>query len=66
VDPDPAFFLIADPDSGYRSQIRIQGLMTKNWKKILAGNLISIFLIKNAIYSSLGLHKGHPSYRRSL
>jgi hypothetical protein len=28
MDPDPAFFLIADPDSGSRSRIRIQGLMT--------------------------------------
>jgi hypothetical protein len=30
TDPDPAFFLIADPDSesGYRIRIRIQGLMT--------------------------------------
>ncbi len=28
TDPDPAFFLIADPDSGSGSRIRIQGLMT--------------------------------------
>jgi len=27
TDPDPAFFLIADPDSGSGSRIRIQGLM---------------------------------------
>jgi hypothetical protein len=42
VDPDPAFFLIADPDSGSRSRIRIQGM-----KKFIAGYFISIFLIKN-------------------
>jgi len=28
TDPDPAFFLIADPDFGSGSWIRIQGLMT--------------------------------------
>ncbi len=28
TDPDPAFFLIADPDSGSGFRIRIQGLMT--------------------------------------
>jgi hypothetical protein len=28
TDPDPGFFLIADPDSGSGSQIRIQILMT--------------------------------------
>ncbi len=28
TDPDPAFFLIADPDSGSGSRIRILGLMT--------------------------------------
>ncbi len=27
TDPDPAFFLIADPDSGSGSRVRIQGLM---------------------------------------
>jgi hypothetical protein len=27
-DPDPAFFLIADPDCGSGVRIRIQGLMT--------------------------------------
>jgi hypothetical protein len=32
TDPDPAFFLIADPDSG--SRIRIQGLMMKDRKKL--------------------------------
>ncbi len=37
-----------------------------NWKKFITGNLIFIVLIKIAIYLSLGLHKGRPSYRRSL
>ncbi len=27
-DPNPAFFIIADPESGSGSQIRIKGLMT--------------------------------------
>jgi hypothetical protein len=30
ADPDPAFFLIADPDPDPNMRIRIQGLMTKN------------------------------------
>jgi hypothetical protein len=38
MDPDTAFFLIADPDSGF-DDLKL--------KKIMAGNLISIFLIKN-------------------
>jgi len=45
TDPDPVFFLIADPDSG--SRIRIQGWMTQSWKKFIAGTLIYIFFIKN-------------------
>jgi hypothetical protein len=61
---DPAFFLIADPDPGSGSRFRIQGLMTYDGKKFIAGNLFSIFLIKIAIYLSLGLHKGCPSYRK--
>jgi hypothetical protein len=40
--------------------------MTKNWKKFTAEKKINIFLKKTAIYLSLGLHKEHPSYRRSL
>jgi hypothetical protein len=28
ADPDPAIFLIVDPESGSGSRIRIQGLMT--------------------------------------
>jgi hypothetical protein len=46
--------------SGSRSKV----LMTKNWKKFTAK--IKFLLIKNALYLSLGLHKGRPSYRRSL
>ncbi len=51
-DPD------TNPDPGIRvpgSGIRIQGFMTKNWKKFIAGNLISILLIKNLITYPLSL-----------
>ncbi len=50
--PDPAFFLIADPDPN---------------PQFTAGNYIYFFLSKIAIYRylSLGLHKRRPSYRRS-
>ncbi len=37
--------------------------MTKNWKKITAEKKIRS---KTTVYLSLGLHKEHPSYRRSL
>jgi hypothetical protein len=51
TDPDPAFFLIADPDSGSGSLIRIPdpnpGIDDLKLKKLKFGNLISIFLIKN-------------------
>ncbi len=49
TDPDPK---VEDPDP---DPIRIQGLMTKNWKKITAEkkNLI-FFWSKTAIYLSLG------------
>ncbi len=51
-------------------RIRIQSgsrvSMTKNLKKITAGKKFNIFWSKIAIYLSLGLHKGRPSYRRSL
>jgi hypothetical protein len=40
--------------------------MTKNWKKFTAGKFFILFSTKIAIYLSLGLHKGRPSYRRSL
>ncbi len=60
---------IPDPDSGSGSRngsrIRITypdpGFDDLKFKKIIAGNLVSIFLIKN-VYLSLGLHKGRPSY----
>jgi hypothetical protein len=43
-------------------------LITKNWKKITAEKKLDIFLVKNYnfVILSLGLHKGHTSYRRSL
>ncbi len=42
-------------------------LMTKNWKKFAAVKLFYIlFGSKIAIYLSLGLHKGHTIYRRSI
>ncbi len=66
TDPDPAFLLIADPDSGSGSRIRIRDFMTKNWKKLLLKKKINFFGSKTTIYLSLGLHKGRPSYRRSL
>jgi hypothetical protein len=68
TDPDLAFFLIADPECGSGSRIPDPDLGFDDLKlkiKIIAGNLISIFLIKNPIYLSLGLHKGRPSYWRS-
>ncbi len=56
-----------------RIQIRIwiqygsRALITKNWKKITAENLILFFFwSKTAIFLSLSLHKVCPSYRRSL
>jgi hypothetical protein len=42
-DPDPAFFLIADPDSGSGSRV----WWPKIDKKYTAGNQIFILLIKN-------------------
>ncbi len=49
-----------------RFRIRILDLMTKDWEKITAEKNLVFFWSKIAIYLSLGLHKGHPSYRRSL
>jgi hypothetical protein len=40
--------------------------MTKNWEKITAEMKYIFSGSKIAIYLSLGLHKGRPSYRRSL
>jgi hypothetical protein len=52
-----------DPDTGSGSRV----LMTKNLKKFKAENFFIIFFgSKIAIYLSLGLYKGRPSYRRSL
>ncbi len=47
-------------------RIRIQGFNDQKLKKIHTRKKIGIFWSKFAIYLSLGLHKGHPSYRRSL
>jgi hypothetical protein len=38
--------------------------MTKNWQKFTAGKKLIFFLSKIAIYLSLGLHKGRPSYKK--
>ncbi len=55
---DPAFQVIPDPD-----RIRIQVFDDQKLRK----KYIWIFFwSKIAIYLSLGLHKGRPSYRRSL
>jgi hypothetical protein len=58
-DPDPAFQVNPDPDPGFDSQ----KIEEKN-----TGDFFSFFLllIKKCIYLSAGLHKGRPSYRRSL
>jgi hypothetical protein len=40
--------------------------MTKNWTKFTGEKKFDIFLSKITIYLSLGLHKGRPSYSRSL
>ncbi len=40
--------------------------MTKNWKKWKLKKFFLFFWSKIAIYLSLGLYKGRPSYRRSL
>ncbi len=56
-DPDPAFFLIADPDPGFDDL---------KWKKLQMIKNYIFFGSKTTIYLSLGLHKGRPSNRRSL
>jgi hypothetical protein len=40
--------------------------MTKNRKKILQLENFFSFFSKTTIYLSVGLHKGRPSYKRSL
>ncbi len=62
TDPDPAFFIIADPDSGSGSRL----LWPKIDKKLLLKKKLNFFGSKTTIYLSLGLHKERPSYRRSL
>ncbi len=58
-DPDPAFQVNPDPDLGF--------LWLKTEEKIQLTNFLNIFLwSKIVICLSLGLHKGRPSYRRSL
>jgi len=48
-------------------RIRIQGFDDQKLKKFTAEKkLIFFFGFKTTIYLSLGLHKGRPSYRRSL
>ncbi len=54
-------FWNTDPDP-----IRIQVLMTKNWKKFTATKNYILFRSKSTIYLSQGLQKGRPSFRRSL
>jgi hypothetical protein len=59
LDPDPAFHA-EHPGSGSRV------FMTKKWEQFIAGKNLIFLLSKIAIFLSLGLHKGRPSYRRSL
>jgi hypothetical protein len=54
------FFLCADPDSGSGfDDLKLKKIYS--WKFLFLVSLSTI-----AIYLSLGLHKGRPSYRRSL
>ncbi len=55
MNPDPAFQVNPDPDTdpGF-------------WRKKYIWNFVFFFWSKIAIYWSVGLHKGRPSYRRSL
>ncbi len=50
--------LNTDPDPGF--------WWSKNWKKIYIKKIFWYYFIKNCNYLSLGIHKGCPSYRRSL
>jgi hypothetical protein len=60
---DSAFQVNPDPDP---DPIRIQGLDDHKLKeKIQLNFFTNLFSSKMAIYLSLGLHKGRPSYRRS-
>ncbi len=51
--------------SSMRIRIQIHGFDDQNWKKIYSWKTVILFKSKIAIYLSLGLHKGRPSYRRS-
>jgi hypothetical protein len=57
-DPDPEF------KAKYGSGSRV--LMTNNRKNLQLENIFNFYDQKIAIYLSLGLNKGRPSYRRSL
>jgi hypothetical protein len=59
TEPDPAFLSM-------RIRIQIQGFDDQNLKHVHLRKIFIFFLSKIAIYLSLGLHKGRPSYRRSL
>ncbi len=54
--------LFTEPGSVYRSGSRV--LMTKTWRKY-SWNFIIFLIKKNAIYLSIGLQKGRPSYKPS-
>jgi hypothetical protein len=48
-------------------QIQIQGFDDQKFEKIYSWKFLFYFFDKKiTIYLSLGLHKGRPSYRRSL
>jgi hypothetical protein len=49
-----------------RMRIQIQDFDDQKFKNLTAEKKLLIIVKKNAIYLSLGLHKGRPSYRRSL
>jgi hypothetical protein len=57
--PDPVFK--AKYQSGSGSRV----LMIQNLKQFTAEYKFDIFRSKMAIYLSVGLHEGRPSYRRS-
>ncbi len=66
TNPDPAFFCQCESRYGSGSRSRSKVLITKDWNKFTAEKKI-IFIWSNiAFYLSLGLHKGRPSYMRSL
>ncbi len=58
---------VSDPHSFDPDPIRIQDFDDQKFKEITAGEKNIIFFgSKIAVYLSLGLNKGRPSYRRSL